>query len=77
MKLKSFAVFVAIGFSIVFVSTVVYLISSERDRRKKVRCKSVYCLFWTGGCVMSCGIYRAFTVSHFVWLLPVRVFVVT
>ena len=76
MKLKSFAVFVAIGFSIAFVSTVVYLISSERDRRKKVRCKSVYCLFWTG-CVMSCGIYRAFTVSHFVWLLPVRVFVVT
>ena len=49
MKLKSFAVFVAIGFSIVFVSTVVYLISSERDRREKVRCKSVYCLFWTGG----------------------------
>lgn len=35
MKLKSFAVFVAIGFSIAFVSTVVYLISSERDRRKK------------------------------------------
>ena len=49
MKLKSFAVFVAIGFSIAFVSTVVYLISSERDRRKKVRYKSVYCLFWTGG----------------------------